>query len=44
MLYKIDPLMYPDFVSIANAYKCGRVYPLSIAEGVQEGEIYTNFS
>ncbi len=41
MLYKINPLMYPDFVSIANTQQCGKVYPLSIAEGIQEGEIFT---
>lgn len=42
MLYKINPLIYPDFVSIANTNKCGKIYPLSIAEGFQEGDIFTN--
>lgn len=41
-MYKMNPSMYPDFVSIANAHQCGKVYPLSIAEGIQEGEIFTN--
>ncbi len=42
MLYKVNPLMYNDFISIANAHDCSKVYPLSIAEGVQAGDIYTN--
>lgn len=41
MLYKIDPSKYSDFISAANAHKCGKVYPLSIAEGIQEGDIFT---
>lgn len=42
MLYKINPWMYADFISIADNHNCGKVYPLSIAEGLQEGEIFTN--
>lgn len=42
MLYKIDLSKYSDFISAANAHKCGKVYPLSIAEGIQEGDIFTN--
>ncbi len=42
MLYKINTLMYPNFISDANAHECGSVYPLSVAEGIQEGDIYTN--
>lgn len=42
MLYKINTLMYPDFISAANVHECGSVYPLSVAEGIQEGDIYTN--
>jgi len=34
--------MYSDFISVANAHECGSVYPLSVAEGIQEGDIYTN--
>lgn len=41
-MHKINPLMYPDFISIADIHKCGKVYPLSIAEGIQDGEIFTN--
>lgn len=41
-MHKINPLMYPDFISIADTHKCGKVYPLSIAEGIQDGEIFTS--
>lgn len=42
MLYKINPLQYPDFIAIANTHNCGKVYPCSIAEGIQKGDIFTN--
>lgn len=41
MLYKINPLRYRDFIAAACAHSCGKVYPLSVAEGVQEGDIFT---
>lgn len=39
-MYKIKPLIYRDFIPLAEANRCGRVYPLSIAEGIQDGDIY----
>lgn len=42
MLYQIDPLRYPEFTAIADAHDCGKVYPLSIAEGFQKGDVFTN--
>lgn len=42
MLCNVDSMRYPDFISVADAHRCGRVYPLSIAEGIQEGEIFTD--
>lgn len=42
MLYKINPLTYQDFIAVADAHNCGKVYPLSIAEGIQEGDIFAN--
>ena len=42
MLYKLNPSQYSDVIAIAAAHDCGAVYPLSIAEGIQEGDIFTN--
>ena len=42
MLYKINSLQYPDFIEKAHSHDCGCVYPLSVAEGIQEGDIFTN--
>lgn len=42
MLYKISPMRYPDFIAIADTHNCGKVYPLSIAEDIQEGDIFTS--
>ncbi len=42
MLHKINPRMYPDFIPLASSHPCGKVYPCSIAEGICEGEIFTN--
>lgn len=42
MLQKINKIQYPDFISIASTHDCGCVYPLSVAEGFQEGDIYTS--
>lgn len=41
-MHKVSSLKYKDFISIADTQKCGKVYPLSIAEGFQEGEIFTS--
>lgn len=42
MLYKLNSLQYSDLSDIANTHDCGSVYPLSVAEGIQEGEIFAN--
>lgn len=42
MLYKINPLKYLDFIAIADTHDCGKVYPLSIAEDIQKGDIFTS--
>lgn len=42
MLYRLNPLNYTDLIVIADTHNCGNIYPLSIAEGIQEGEIFTD--
>lgn len=42
MLYKLNSLQYSELTDIANTHDCGSVYPLSVAEGIQEGEIFAN--
>lgn len=42
MLHKLSLQQYPNLIEIANTHDCGSVYPLSVAEGIQEGDIYTN--
>lgn len=42
MLYKLDSQQYPNLIDFANTHDCGSVYPLSVAEGIQEGDIFTN--
>lgn len=41
MLHKRNPLQYPDFIDLAKTHDCGSVYPLSVAEGIQGGDIFT---
>ena len=41
MLQKLDKVQYSKLIDIASTHDCGCVYPLSVAEGIQEGEIYT---
>lgn len=41
MLHKLSSLRYSDLISIASAHDSGCVYPLSVAEGIQEGNIFT---
>lgn len=31
-----------DYISFAETHNCGSVYPLSVAEGIQEGDIFTD--
>lgn len=42
MLYKLNSLKYPDLIDYANTHDCGSVYPLSVVEGIQKGDIFTN--
>lgn len=39
---KVDFSMYSDFIHYAETIDCGKVYPLSIAEEIQDGEIFAN--
>lgn len=41
MLQKLNKVQYSKLIDIASTHDCGCVYPLSVAEGIQEGEIYT---
>ena len=41
MLQKLNKIQYSKLIDIASTHDCGCVYPLSVAEGIQEGEIYT---
>lgn len=42
MLHKLSLLQYPDFIDIADVHDCGSVYPLSVACGIQKGDIFTD--
>ncbi|MBR4879136.1 MAG: GNAT family N-acetyltransferase [Clostridia bacterium] len=42
MLNKIAEKDYPQYIPLARAHDCGRIYPLAIAEGIQGGDIFTN--
>lgn len=42
MLYKLNLSQYSSLISIANAHGSGCIYPLSVAEGVQDGEIFAD--
>lgn len=42
MLHKLNSMQYPNLIDIANIHDCGSVYPLSVAEGIQEGDIFSN--
>ena len=42
MLHKLDSIQYSDLISIAGTHKCGSVYPLSVAEGIQEGDVFSD--
>lgn len=44
MLQKVNAVHYSDFIDLAKAHDCGCVYPLAIAEGIQEGDIFTSAS
>ena len=40
MLKKLNKVQYSKLIDIASTHDCGCVYPLSIAEGIQEWEIF----
>lgn len=42
MLHKLSLSQYSDLIDIADAHDSGSVYPLSVACGIQEGDIFTN--
>lgn len=42
MLHKLNSLQYAKLIDLADAHDCGSVYPLSVAGGIQEGDIFTN--
>ncbi|MBD5503702.1 MAG: GNAT family N-acetyltransferase [Lachnospiraceae bacterium] len=42
MLHKLNSLQYHSLIDYANAHDCGAVYPLSVAEGIQDGDIFTD--
>ena len=42
MLHKLNSIQYPSLIDHANAHDCGSVYPLSVVEGIQEGDIFTD--
>lgn len=42
MLQKLNVTQYPDLIDCADAHDCGAVYPLSVACGIQAGDIFTD--
>ena len=38
----VNSKKYSEYISFAKACKCGKVYPISIAEGYQTGEIFAD--
>ncbi len=42
MLRKLDPIQFSDLISIAGTHNCGSVYPFSVAEGIQEGAVFSD--
>jgi len=40
-MHPVNPSDYSAFICAANNSRCGTVYPLSIAEGFQRGDIFT---
>ncbi len=42
MLHKLNARQYSNLIDNASTHDCGSVYPLSIAEGIQEGDIFAN--
>ncbi len=42
VMQKVKREQYSDFIELAKANTCNTVYPMSVAEGVQSGDIYTD--
>lgn len=41
-MQQIDVCEYNHFLNMADGHDCGKIYPCSIAEGIQHGEIFTD--
>ncbi len=41
-MIRIEPFRYCDLIPWAKRSACNRVYPLSIAEGIQSGDVYVD--
>lgn len=41
-MQKVKKVEYSNYIELAKANTCNTVYPMSVAEGVQEGDIYTD--
>lgn len=41
-MQKVRKEYYKNFIGLAEANTCNMVYPMSIAEGIQDGDIYTD--
>ncbi len=41
-MQKVKKEEYANYIELAKANTCNTVYPMSVAEGVQEGDIYTD--
>ncbi len=41
-MQQIDVYEYNQFLNMADSHDCGKIYPCSIAEGIQHGEIFTD--
>ena len=39
---KVRKEYYSDYLELAEANTCNTIYPMAIAEGVQQGDIYTD--
>ncbi|MDE7428437.1 MAG: hypothetical protein K2N00_04070, partial [Lachnospiraceae bacterium] len=42
MLYMLNSMQYSNLIDYAKNHDCGSVYPLSVVEGIQEGDIFTD--
>lgn len=42
MLFKLDPLQYFEMTDIASVHDSGSVYPLAVAQQIQDGDIFVD--